>query len=152
MKIYVLLPQMYTLVALSITLFVTAYLLSFKHTFRQKRHAHAQEPKDAQKHDISIHKTQIIKSNISHYRLFPKRHGFNYSYLSVGIPVRSPISNWLISVDERKWWKRGWLHVTEKDYLHRTINDGSLSQKLDAYLKKQVIFRACSQLVYEYLL
>lgn len=91
-------------------------------------------------HGISIYKTQIIKCGISHRRLIPKDHGFAYPYLAVGIPVRSPDSNWLLSVDHKQWWERDWLHVTPKDHLNRGNSGNTLSQNLDAYLKQQVIF------------
>ncbi|KAI1208158.1 uncharacterized protein F4807DRAFT_431810 [Annulohypoxylon truncatum] len=88
-------------------------------------------------HGVSIHETQIIKSTVSHYRLFPKKHGFLYPYLAVGVPIRSPSSNWIFSVDTTTWWKRGWLHVSAKDHLHRGSNYETLSEKLDCYLRQQ---------------
>ncbi|OTA88158.1 hypothetical protein M434DRAFT_34951 [Hypoxylon sp. CO27-5] len=88
-------------------------------------------------HHICILKTQVIKCEISHYRLFPKKHRFNYSYLSIGIPVRSPSSNWFLSVDIIPWWKRGWLHVSAEDHLYRGRDGKTLSENIDAYLKTQ---------------
>ncbi|KAK9441956.1 hypothetical protein VB005_06600 [Metarhizium brunneum] len=85
--------------------------------------------------DVSIHKTQIIKCRISHRRLFPKKHRFAYPYLSVGIPVRSPTSNWLLSVNTASWWARGWLHVSPKDHLNRGRDGATLSENIDAYLQ-----------------
>ncbi|KAG8405299.1 hypothetical protein J3458_021961 [Metarhizium acridum] len=86
---------------------------------------------------VSIHKTQIIRCNISHRRLFPKTHRFAYPYLSVGIPVRSPTSSWLLSVDTASWWQRGWLHVSPRDHLNRGRDGATLSENIDAYLQLQ---------------
>ncbi|KAI0476350.1 hypothetical protein GGR56DRAFT_665999 [Xylariaceae sp. FL0804] len=83
---------------------------------------------------ISIDKTQIIPCNVSHRRIFPKRRQFLYSYLSVGIAVRSPDSGWLLSVDVAPRWKRGFLHVTAEDHLHPDGCGNTLSKKLDNYL------------------
>lgn len=88
---------------------------------------------------VSVHHTQIIPSVISHQRMFPKRHGFRYPYLSVGIPVRSPTCSRLLSVDTAEWWRRGWLHVSANDHLHRGMPGATLAEKLDAYLKDQVL-------------
>jgi hypothetical protein len=95
-------------------------------------------PTKSRKNRVLINKTQILRCNVSHHRMYPKKHGFTYPYLSVGIPVRSRDSNSLFSVDEPKWWKRGWFHVTAKDHLHRGCNGNTLSENLDAYLEKQV--------------
>lgn len=89
--------------------------------------------------NISIDKTQIILSKISHHRIFPVFHGFTYDYLSVGIPVRSPESNWLLSVNDWVgWWDRGWLHVFARDHLHRGREGSTLSVNLDGYLREEV--------------
>ncbi|RCI16208.1 hypothetical protein L249_1870 [Ophiocordyceps polyrhachis-furcata BCC 54312] len=88
-------------------------------------------------HGVSIHKTQIIKCRLSHNRLFPKKHGFSYPYLSVGIPVRSPRSTRLLSVGALSWWRRGWLQVKPEHHLLRGMEDGTLSDKLDVYLRSQ---------------
>jgi hypothetical protein len=87
---------------------------------------------------VSVKRTQVLRCNVSHHRIFPKHHGFTYPYLSVGIPVRSPTSTWLLSIDESSWWRRGWLHVTTKDHLHRGCNGNTLSENLDAYLEELV--------------
>lgn len=89
---------------------------------------------------ISIDKTQIVLSKISHHRIFPVPHGFTYSYLSVGIPVRSPQSNWLLSIDDEAhhWWNRGWLRVRAKHHLHRGRDGLALSANLDGYLREEV--------------
>lgn len=93
---------------------------------------------NSRSHGISIHKTQIIKCDVSHRRIFPEKHAFRSSFLSVGIPVRSPTSSWLLSVDSRPWWDRGWFHVSPTDHLHRERSSRSLSAKLDAYLTQEV--------------
>ncbi|KAI0470089.1 hypothetical protein GGR56DRAFT_684050 [Xylariaceae sp. FL0804] len=84
-----------------------------------------------------IVKTQILKCNISHRRLFPAKNAFVYSFLSVGIPVRRPSSNWFLSVDTVPWWRRCLLHVTARDHLDGGSEVGSLSELLDIYLRKQ---------------
>ncbi|KAI1824023.1 DUF1365-domain-containing protein [Xylaria intraflava] len=94
-----------------------------------------QSRRKACSHDVSIHKTQMLRCKVSHYRMFPKKRGFEYSYLSAGIPVRSAKSNWLLSVDTIEWCQRGLLHVTAKDHLNRTEGRDSLSTKLDTYLR-----------------
>ena len=86
-----------------------------------------------------IEKSLIIPGRISHARLFPKHHSFSYSYLMVGIPIHSPRrGNRLISVDERAWWKRGWLRVEAGDHLGRGNNKDGIYQKLRSYLESQV--------------
>ena len=86
-----------------------------------------------------INKPLIIPGRISHARLFPKHHSFSYSYLMVGIPIHSPNrGNWLLSVDERAWWKRGWLRVQAEDHLGRGGNEDGIYPKLQSYLQSQV--------------
>lgn len=114
---------------------VTAVLYTAWQRLHQRR---SRKQVGTQRHGISIHTPQILRCNISHHRLFPKRHKFTYSYLSVGIPVRLPTSNWLLSVDTTKWWERGWLHVTAEDHLGRDGEGKSLSEHLDCYLREQV--------------
>lgn len=91
-------------------------------------------------HSISpIDKTLILPGRISHTRLFPKHHSFSYSYLMVGIPIHSTIqNNRLVSVDERVWWKRGWLCVNANDHLGRGENAQGIQQKLRQYLESKV--------------
>ncbi|KAI0812854.1 hypothetical protein GGR55DRAFT_703576 [Xylaria sp. FL0064] len=85
-----------------------------------------------------INKTQILKCNISHRRLFPAQHAFTYPCLSVWVPVRTPKSTWILSVDESQWWKRGWLHVTVKDHFgFRGSEAAALSEALDEYLERE---------------
>jgi hypothetical protein len=42
-------------------------------------------------------------------------------------------------VDTVEWWRRGWLHVSASDHLHRGMAGATLAEKLDAYLKDQVL-------------
>ena len=86
-----------------------------------------------------IDKPLIIPGRISHTRLYPKHHSFSYSYLMVGIPIHSPNrGNWLLSVDERLWWKRGWLRVEAGDHLGRGGNKEGIYHRLQSYLESQV--------------
>lgn len=94
------------------------------------------ERSTVQRHGLSIHKPQILGCNVSHHRLFPEHHGFTYSYLTVGIPARSPRSSWLLSVDATKSWRRGWLHVTAEDHLNRGSEGMTLSEHLDSYSRQ----------------
>ncbi|KAI0017196.1 hypothetical protein F4780DRAFT_772439 [Xylariomycetidae sp. FL0641] len=99
-------------------------------------------------HDVSLVKTQIIKCHVSHRRLFPATHRFAYPYLSVGIPVRSPTSSWLLSVDVNAWWRRGWLSVTAKDHLYTRSNEKTLWESLEEYLKDEALDPARFPYVY----
>ena len=91
-----------------------------------------------------IGKSLIIPGRISHARLFPKHHSFSYSYLMVGIPIHSPRrGSRLISVDERAWWKRGWLRVEAGDHLGRGGNKDGIHRKLRSYLESQVGIISC---------
>jgi hypothetical protein len=92
---------------------------------------------------FTIHKPFVFSGRISHTRLFPKFHAFSYSYLMVGIPVRSFKSNWLLSVDTAtsRWWNRGWLRVEPQDHLGRGGDGDGLSRKLDRFLQSQVRLR-----------
>lgn len=128
--------HVYEALATCILVSATAIIYTLSQRLRGRRLP--QQPR-AQQHGVSIHESQILRCNISHHRLFPKVHGFTYSYLTVGIPVRSPRSNWLLSVDTAQWWKRGWLHVTAEDHLNRGGEGKSLSEHLDSYLTQQVL-------------
>lgn len=107
---------------------------------RRKALAHCSACKHSTRRlrSISVRETRIIRCRISHHRLFPTKHSFVYPYLSVGIPVRIPESNWLLSADENRWCKKAWLNVSAKDHLHRGKGEETLSEKVDAYLKLQV--------------
>ncbi|KAI1170955.1 hypothetical protein F4777DRAFT_87329 [Nemania sp. FL0916] len=85
-----------------------------------------------------INRTQILKCNISHRRLFPAQHAFTYPCLSAGVPVRNPKSTWILSVDKDSWWERGWLHVTVKDHFGIEEREAkTISEALDVYLERQ---------------
>ncbi|KAI1357432.1 hypothetical protein F5Y08DRAFT_333884 [Xylaria arbuscula] len=89
--------------------------------------------------NVSIHRTQIIKAKISHRRLLPRLHSFVYPYLSIGVPVRSPAQNWLVSVDPRSWWECRFFNISAHDHLHRVGSSECLSDHLDFYLEQQGI-------------
>ena len=93
-----------------------------------------------EKHDavFTIDDLLILRGRTSHTRFFPAFHSFNYSYLMVGVPLHSIRGNWLVSVDEPSWWKRGWLRIEAKDHLERGKNEHGIRRKLDLYLTSQV--------------
>ena len=99
---------------------------------------YAQATSTADSHGFTIHKSFIFPGRISHTRLSPKLHAFAYSYLMVGIPVRSPHSNWLLSVDAANWSQRGWLQIRAQDHLDRFENEKGIGHKLDRFLESQV--------------
>ena len=80
----------------------------------------------------------ILRGRTSHTRLFPAFHSFNYSYLMVGVPLHSTKCNWLVTVDEPSWWKRGWLRIEANDHLQRGQNEHGIRRKLNLYLESQV--------------
>ena len=98
------------------------------------------ESAPASARSFTVQKPIIFPGRVSHTRLFPAFHTFSYSYLLVGVPVRSSQSNWLLSVDEARWWSKGWLQVLAEDHLDRSEDrrSMSLSSKLDQYLKSVV--------------
>jgi hypothetical protein len=93
----------------------------------------------------------LIPCRTTHRRLFPEKHAFSYSYLTVGIPVgwtgtaggmvstgvstESGILSWL---SLRPTLRRGWFDVDPADYLERGSAHLGLRGKLDSYLKSQV--------------
>ena len=95
--------------------------------------------------DLSLGKPLLFPSRTSHVRLFPKKHGFSYSYLLVGIPVgwRGSAGS-LISVDldsaecKSNRRKKAWFSVDGAEYLHRGCDARGLLGKLEVYLKTQV--------------
>lgn len=87
---------------------------------------------------FTINDLLILPGKISHTRFFPTSHAFRYSYLMVGVPLHATRENWLVSVDEQRWWKRGWLRIEADDHLGRGQNEGGIRRKLDLYLKSQV--------------
>jgi hypothetical protein len=87
----------------------------------------------------------------SHVRMFPKKHGFSYSYLLVGIPVgwKGSVGG-MLSADTPKnqtpWYMRllslrpggAWFTVNGDNYLGRGHVDGGLQGKLKKYLESEV--------------
>ncbi|KAK4144237.1 uncharacterized protein C8A04DRAFT_11668 [Dichotomopilus funicola] len=90
----------------------------------------------------------FLPCQTSHSRIFPKKHSFSYSYLTVGIPIgfEGSVGN-LISVGHRK--KRGvcswlptslwacWFSVESGDYLERGHAGLGLRGRLNRYLESQ---------------
>ncbi|OAQ99324.1 hypothetical protein LLEC1_06152 [Akanthomyces lecanii] len=103
-------------------------------------------------HGTSARRTEsagsfFIPSRTTHSRLFPKKHSFAYSYLTVGIPVglRTHV-NGILSVDpftpraNRGWW--AWLssplyEVDSANHLARGVAKGGLREKLNNFLSSQ---------------
>ena len=87
----------------------------------------------------------IFPCRTTHARLFPKKHGFTYSYLTVGIPIgwSGSVAS-MVGADEHmaakktKRW-RSWLGVDAGDYLGRGNGHLLLKGKLEAYLESQVM-------------
>lgn len=90
----------------------------------------------------------------SHVRMFPKKHGFSYSYLFVGIPIGwKGNSGGMLSAEEggiHSWYQRwltltpgkAWWTVNGDDYLKRG-HKGGLLGKLREYLESQVCMSLC---------
>lgn len=78
----------------------------------------------------------FFPSRTTHTRMFPKKHSFAYSYLTVSIPVgfRGKVGK-LLSVDTKR--DRGWFHVQSSDYLERNGSLADLKSKLHHYLEKE---------------
>lgn len=95
-------------------------------------------------------KPLLFPCQTSHVRMFPKKHGFSYSYLLVGIPVgwEGNYGGMLSSEegDSRPWYQRwlslkpglGWWTVNSDHYLARGHNSNGLAGKLQEYLESQV--------------
>lgn len=94
-------------------------------------------------------KVLLFPCRTSHFRMFPKRHSFSYSYFTIGLPVGfeghaggmvsvgskgnpSPLS-WILSA-----CPRGWFTVDAGDYLEPGKSELGLRGKLDMYLRAQV--------------
>lgn len=97
-------------------------------------------------------KPMLFPTKTSHLRLFPKRHGFSYSYLLTGIPIGwTGSSGGMISVDEKNdgltWYRRllsfrpmsPWYVVDGDSYLERGHVSGGLEGKLKRFLHDQGI-------------
>jgi hypothetical protein len=96
-------------------------------------------------------KPMFFPCRTSHVRMFPKKHGFSYSYLLVGIPVgwRGSVSGMLSADPAREqtpWYikllsfapRGAWFTVNGDDYLGRGQVDGGLQGKLKKYLESEV--------------
>lgn len=79
----------------------------------------------------------LLPARTTHQRLFPRKHGFGYSYLYVGVPVGlSGKVGPALSVDSvQGGGGKGWFEVRGADYLHR--GPGGLEAKLDRFLRSQ---------------
>lgn len=82
-----------------------------------------------------------------HSRLFPQKHSFVYSYLTVGVPVgfKGGVGGLVSIVSGNKkqgllsWlWPEAWFTVDARDYLQRGGAELGLRGKLDEYLRTQV--------------
>ena len=96
-------------------------------------------------------KPMLFPCRTSHVRMFPKKHGFSYSYLLVGIPVgwKGSVGG-MLSADTPKnqtpWYMRllslrpggAWFTVNGDNYLGRGHVDGGLQGKLKKYLESEV--------------
>ena len=128
-------PSIVSSQVFSVCVGLAFYIFSVLYNSKDKEN-YPQELPNAVSH---IDKPLIIPGRISHTRLCPKHHSFSYSYLMVGIPIHSSNrGNWLLSVDERLWWKRGWLRVEAGDHLGRGGNNEGIYHKLQSYLESQV--------------
>jgi hypothetical protein len=87
----------------------------------------------------------------SHVRMFPVKHGFDYSYLLTGVPVgwKGSVGGMISEDDGKKqapWYTRlssfdpgsAWYTINGDDYLDRGHVEGGLQGKLKKYLEGQV--------------
>jgi hypothetical protein len=127
------------LISLFIFIQVLRYILSLTQT-----------PSHYSEDDFPV-KPMFFPCRTSHVRMFPKKHGFSYSYLLVGIPV-----GWwgsvggMLSADTEKgqtsWYMKllslrpggAWFTVNGDDYLGRDHVEGGLQGKLKNYLESEV--------------
>lgn len=57
----------------------------------------------------------------------------------VGVPIGwTGTHGGFVSVDEPRWWRRGWLRVEAQDHLSREDFADGLEPKLHRYLRSQV--------------
>lgn len=78
----------------------------------------------------------IVPSKTTHTRLFPKKHSFAYSYLTVAIPVGFKGWCWpMLSVDAD--YAKCWFHVQASDHLGRGNRHMGLKDKLTQYLRAE---------------
>ncbi|KAL1792873.1 hypothetical protein ACET3X_009380 [Alternaria dauci] len=89
---------------------------------------------------IETPKPKIFPCKTTHARIFPKRHGFAYSYLQCGFPiVPSGMKNSGIESPGGKDQTLGswWLRVRAEDYLERGDGASGFYGKLRTYLRAQ---------------
>ena len=87
----------------------------------------------------------ILPCRTTHTRLFPKKHGFSYSYLQAGIPVgwRGSIASMLsadmsqVSEASPRSTTKAWFSIEAADYLDKGNSQLGLRGKLDVYLESQ---------------
>lgn len=100
----------------------------------------------------------LIPCKTTHRRLFPKKHSFSYSYLTVGVPVDFRGSlNGMIGVDEDPAFPfqrlvpfasvlfRSWYSIQASDHLQRGHYALGLRGKLNNFLLSEVITPSVSQ-------
>ncbi|KAI1053670.1 hypothetical protein LB507_007182 [Fusarium sp. FIESC RH6] len=89
---------------------------------------------------------RLIPSHTTHTRLFPRKHSFSYSQLSVGVPVDySGNVNGFISNNEpslltqlrRLFRPDAWFYVNPTDHLRRQHSPRGLRGKLYSYLESE---------------
>lgn len=99
----------------------------------------------------------LFPCETAHVRMFPKKHGFSYSYLLVGIPVgwKGSVGGMISSDVDTKpasWYSRlfslkpgsAWYTVNGDDYLERGHVEDGLKGKLKKYLEGQVCISSTS--------
>lgn len=98
---------------------------------------------------------RLIPSHTTHTRLFPRKHSFSYSQLSVGVPVDySGNVNGFISNNEpslltqlrRLFRPDAWFYVNPTDHLRRQHSPRGLRGKLYSYLESEVSVPITSRL------
>jgi hypothetical protein len=127
------------LISLFIFIQVIRYMLSLTQTS-----SHYSED------DLPV-KPMFFPCRTSHVRIFPKKHGFSYSYLLVGMPVgwRGSVGGMLSAdtpKDQTSWYMKllslrpggAWFTVNGDDYLGRGHVEGGLKGKLKNYLESEV--------------
>jgi hypothetical protein len=97
-----------------------------------------------------VGKPLFIPCITTHTRLFPKKHSFRYSYLTVGVPVDwnghaggmissgTQNENYVSSMLSLLHRSKAWFDVDPGDYLWRGQGELGLRGKLDAYLTDEV--------------
>ena len=122
-------------ITITLFIFVTSWQLS---------NCHGNE-NESRLYETGTLKPLVLPCRTTHTRLFPKKHGFSYSYLQVGIPVgwRGSISS-MLSADTNgipnsgpRSTAKSWFSVDAADYLDRGNGQLGLKGKLDLYIESQ---------------